>query len=702
MAFKSPFQDDPLKRAKTGFQVVPNLPPEPLPNLPLQQLPTPFSPQEQPSGGMIHAGDRTMAITPTATYTNFPTARDAVTQSVQRIQQMRQGQVASPVPTNALPGSSLTPPPLTPISQTVAGQYMTKDEQDRAQSQQVFAQQAMIGRDPNTERYDPARMRVVKMTPQEQEQAWSDAKVQETAGLPGTAGVAGKTDTAAPIQLLSGKTEMDTHFIRTVPRKQWPSALQAMAKDVDQRLPVAFASMPKEVDTEQELQDFVGSLGFSPLIAQYLKDSTIGLMKKYNEPLYLTMMGNKKADAANKQKMRNYYYDNAPGAGDFRPDEVDAAIEAMPEAEKQVLRNAIAEEHYNPVTGQSELTPKGLAVQEAETAETKRKMTEQLEDQTLRDEIAASGGKYVEGVNAAGKLIKMTPLQAEKEQRKADIEQSKLELDYETADLANKAAALANKRDLRAQEAADRQAEIYAELKKNTIGNKKFKSLPAASRGRVWEKIIALETGTDKSVAEGYIDPVDAITQAQKMRDVYGLNDAEKTTAPHIATPPTAQGQGTPTATERTATMPDGTKLTVRNGQWVPQQTTTPAPAPEVKPVAEAAPLVTPPTVAPPVQPPATATPTPPKVTPPTDTEVIKFVSGLVAGKIGEVRDTIKGVQEKVVDAVVVAKVRQLSRIPAVKIARYEAELGKAAVNKLLDYGRRKMAEERKKQNPVK
>ena len=665
-------------------------------NLPLQQLPTPFSPQEQVSGGMIQAGDRTMAVTPTATYTNFPTARDAVTQSVQRIQQMRQGQVASPVPTNALPGSSLTPPPLTPISQTVAGQYMTKDEQDRAQSQQVFAQQAMIGRDPNTERYDPARMRVVKMTPQEQEQAWSDAKVQETAGLPMAPGRAG----AAAPSMFSGQGYLDSNFA-TNPNLA-PPAYRAMTKSADQKIDTTLPYRASNFHDIDDVKNWVKSQNFSPLVSQHVENKVTAWLAKNNVPVYQEIMGNKKADAANKQKMRNYYYDNAPGAGDFRPDEVDAAIEAMPEAEKQVLRNAIAEEHYNPVTGQSELTPKGLAVQEAETAETKRKMTEQLEDQTLRDEIAASGGKYVEGVNAAGKLIKMTPLQAEKEQRKADIEQSKLELDYETADLANKAAALANKRDLRAQEAADRQAEIYAELKKNTIGNKKFKSLPAASRGRVWEKIIALETGTDKSVAEGYIDPVDAITQAQKMRDVYGLNDAEKTTAPHIATPPTAQGQGTPTATERTATMPDGTKLTVRNGQWVPQQTTTPAPAPEVKPVAEAAPLVTPPTVAPPVQPPATATPTPPKVTPPTDTEVIKFVSGLVAGKIGEVRDTIKGVQEKVVDAVVAAKVRQLSRIPAVKIARYEAELGKAAVNKLLDYGRRKMAEEREKQNPVK
>ena len=696
MAFKSPFQDDPLKRAKTGFQVVPNAPKAPLPNLPLQQLPTPFSPQEQVSGGMIQAGDRTMAITPTATFSNFKTARDAVTQSVQRIQQMRQGQVASPVPTNALPGSSLTPPPLTPISQTVAGQYMTKDEQDRAQSQQVFAQQAMIGRDPNTERYDPARMRVVKMTPQEQEQAWSDAKVQETAGLPMAPGQAG----AVAPSMFSGQGYLDSNFA-TNPNLA-PPAYRAMTKSADQKIDTTLPYRASNFHDIDDVKNWVKSQNFSPLVSQHVENKVTAWLAKNNVPVYQEIMGNKKADAANKQKMRNYYYDNAPGAGDFRPDEVDAAIEAMPEAEKQVLRNAIAEEHYNPVTGQSELTPKGLAVQEAETAETKRKMTEQLEDQTLRDEIAASGGKYVEGVNAAGKLIKMTPLQAEKEQRKADIEQSKLELDYETADLANKAAALANKRDLRAQEAADRQAEIYAELKKNTIGNKKFKSLPAASRGRVWEKIIALETGTDKSVAEGYIDPVDAITQAQKMRDVYGLNDAEKTTAPHIATPPTAQGQGTPTATERTATMPDGTKLTVRNGKWVPQQTTTPAPAPEVKPVAEAAPLVTPPTVAPPVQPPATATPTPPKVTPPTDTEVIKFVSGLVAGKIGEVRDTIKGVQEKVVDAVVVAKVRQLSRIPAVKIARYEAELGKAAVNKLLDYGRRKMAEEREKQNPVK
>ncbi len=296
MARNPNFQDDPLKRAKTGFQVVPNLPPAPLPNLPLQQLPTPFSPQEQPSGGMIHAGDRTMAITPTATYTNFPTARDAVTQSVQRIQQMRQGQVASPVPTNALPGSSLTPPPLTPISQTVAGQYMTKDEQDRAQSQQVFAQQAMMGRDPNTERYDPVRMRVVKMTPQEQEQAWSDAKVQETAGLPMAPGQAG----AVAPSMFSGQGYLDSNFA-TNPNLA-PPAYRAMTKSADQKIDTTLPYRASNFHDIDDVKNWVKSQNFSPLVSQHVENKVTAWLAKNNVPVYQEIMGNKKADAANKQK----------------------------------------------------------------------------------------------------------------------------------------------------------------------------------------------------------------------------------------------------------------------------------------------------------------------------------------------------------------------------------------------------------------
>ncbi len=68
--------DDKLKMARQGFAVVSNQTPAPLPNLPLQQLPTPFSPQDQVSGGMIQSGDRTMAVTPVATFTNFLTGRD--------------------------------------------------------------------------------------------------------------------------------------------------------------------------------------------------------------------------------------------------------------------------------------------------------------------------------------------------------------------------------------------------------------------------------------------------------------------------------------------------------------------------------------------------------------------------------------------------------------------------------------------------
>jgi len=51
-------------------------------------------------------------------------------------------------------------------------------------------------------------MRVVKMTPQEQEQAWSDAKVQETAGLPMAPGQAG----AVAPSMFSGQGYLDSNF----------------------------------------------------------------------------------------------------------------------------------------------------------------------------------------------------------------------------------------------------------------------------------------------------------------------------------------------------------------------------------------------------------------------------------------------------------------------------------------------------------
>ena len=548
MAFKSPFQDDPLKRAKTGFQVIPNAPKAPLPNLPLQQLPTPFSPQDQPSGGMIRAGDRTMAVTPTATYTNFPTARDAVTQSVQRIQQMRQGQVASPVPTNALPGSSLTPPPLTPISQTVAGQYMTKDEQDRAQSQQVFAQQAMIGRDPNTERYDPARMRVVKMTPQEQEQAWSDAKVQETAGLPMAPGQAG----AAAPSMFSGQGYLDSNFA-TNPNLA-PPAYRAMTKSADQKIDTTLPYRASNFHDIDDVKNWVKSQNFSPLVSQHVENKVTAWLAKNNVPVYQEIMGNKKADAANMQSKVDYFYEINPDARTIPRDQVEAEIRANPDLDK-TLETEVPIMRYNADTMMAEYSPVEQAKQAAIAKEKADKladinMPETVEREQRRETLEAQAklkdlqmraeaeGKVVDYVKGEPRI--MTPLQAASEQRKAAREEQTQELQLKTAERQESQAA-----------------------KVPTIAERKFQ--------RDYQEALDLRSALKKQAYAAFGESQDAAT----LRKTLGIIDAQNPLPVEPA--PTAPVVTPPTTPEQTATNPQtGEKMVLRNGVWVPQQVATP------------------------------------------------------------------------------------------------------------------------------
>jgi hypothetical protein len=284
------YKDDKLKRAQTGFTVEPNLPaplPEPVfkPNI--------FSPDNQPSSperlallanatGTVESGANRMIVSPQGTTTNFPTSRDIVNQSVQRALTARAA--SQPVAQTSM---------LDPYQQSVQDrQRQTEDQllagKDRSQFKVEWVSHGMSS--------SPVLKR---LTPEEQQQNWNDMNValQSEVVLPG-----GKSTIAPELNIFGGGKYLDSYLYTQSPGERNRADVVAhkkLAKAASEKLDTTLPLRVDNFGSIEDVQDYIKSLNFSPLVGEHVEREITRRLKNINPQLYNKLIGQRELQKAN-------------------------------------------------------------------------------------------------------------------------------------------------------------------------------------------------------------------------------------------------------------------------------------------------------------------------------------------------------------------------------------------------------------------
>jgi hypothetical protein len=504
--------EEKIKRAQTGFTVVPNLPePQFKPNTMI-----PFNAATlNPGAQFAQSGNNTLIVNPggESTTTNFPTSRDIVNQSVQRALTAR---AASQPPTTMLD----------PYQQSI---------QDR---QKQTEDQLMAGKDRSQFTVDwvshgLGNFPVVRrLTPQEQQQNWADQNTMAQAEI-----AQGGKGTVSAVNVFGGGSHMDTPLLtqsrKDVSPQVW-AAYRQLTRKADEKLNQALATRASVPHTIEEAQQFVDSLGFDDRVGEHVDRAMTRYMQNANPELYNQMIGQRELQKANDSAYVEWVRMSAdPNVAKLSPEDILADRKQHPELQYAFDRDPNAKRYMTGPDGAIIEAPKRVLGPE-ETAQ-----------QAFKQESAKSKLEY----------------QQQEEQVKNDpnltisYRNGKREVMTKQQDMI-----LANKQAL--EQARDERAQNQETLNYEDAQRKaeEFKSEPQAKRKK------ELESRYDKIVQrmdrtrlnEMKLSPEEL--QTQLARDTKLLAAVEKELIPEE--PPA------PPTNEPTATNAQGQKMVYRNGQW--------------------------------------------------------------------------------------------------------------------------------------
>lgn len=565
--------DPRLIQARRGFQVVPNVLPTFASNI--------YSPDTSASSparldllgnatGTVESGANRMIVSPQGTTTNFPTSRDAVNQSVRRALTVRAaGQPVAPA------GS----PFLDPYQQSVQTRKQQTEDMLMAGKDRSQFKVEWTG-DPRS-----PRPSVKRLTPQEQEQNWSDMNVAARAEITPQAG---KSAVVPEMNVFEGK---GNHFdssiaIQGTKDRVVGAAYRELTRRFDQALDPAKAKW-KRPESLEEAQNLVNSLGFDDRVGEHAEQAVTKWIQAVNPELYKDIINQrkvKKADDASYVQWARLYSDD-PGVADLSDEDILSA--RTPQDQLAYERDPNAIRHMiDPATGVVVTAPT-RALSPEETAQQtfkQEKAKAKFELQDIQEQVNQSGGELtIDYRHGVPELINRRQLQRELDQEA--LAQSKEERDRESADIEA----------LREDRVAKRSALETTPVYRAWAAKEKAK---AASKTRMVE---FYSKQYERNIVAGMMDPkeIDRIYKAALERldtNKRYMPEPEPREEPVVATlaAPAPTASPTPIVSVRTpeeyAAVSDGTKVRLPDGTVG----TKGGAAPAVKPVTEAVPYVAP------------------------------------------------------------------------------------------------------------
>jgi hypothetical protein len=484
---------------------------------------TPGNPAEKPAGDFAAAGNRFMSVTPSATFTNFPTSRDVVNQSVQRALTTRAA-VQPPAPAVS--------PYLDTRQNAVATQRKQTEDQllawkDRSQWTVEWKSHG-IGETPVVRR----------LTPQEQQQNWQDQNTMISADINGKSGPA--------LNVFGGGNHLDTPLL-TQSRKDinptvWANYRQ-LTRQADEKLNQALASRANVPHSIEEAQQFVDSLGFDDRVGEHVDRAMTRYMQNANPELYKQIIGQKDVQRADDASYVQWAkrYATIPGIARLSPEEI--LGQRTPESQHAFEMDPHAVRHgIDPATGKViQLDPRELSSEEKAQEKFKQEQTERnLQNQQIDEIVARSGGRMVKTIKPDGQPTAIPIEQYQKEQDK--LERENIKEDREAT------------REMRDQAAEQRRAAADTPEEKR---RQKLEDMATKRRDRLEEIAYkAFQTNIEKLGEEPAAKQYE--TEMTRIKKIAPVPGEDVVPAPAV-----------PVANEPTATNAQGQKMVYRNGQWI-------------------------------------------------------------------------------------------------------------------------------------
>jgi len=493
-------------------------------------------------------------------------------------------------------------------------------------------------------------------SPQQQAQNWSDVNTAANAEIVPEGG----QSSAAPVYNLFGRQHLDTAMIsmgRDAIPQDVRTAYRAQTKEADTKLRLALAGRAGEFATLDEAKLFISSLGFDDRVGQHIDNRMVEHLSRSQPELYKQFIGEQKAESANESSYVQWTKQNDPSMVGATSDQILAT--RTPEQQFAFDQDINARHYeYDPTTGQPTLRPE-------------RKLTPIEEAQQEEKVVDATIAQAPDKLQKTWKGGKPKVESIEEVMEAKQIKQQ----------------AIDDKRYTAAEKSMERDRLIFED--KGGITQKELDTRNARNRA------IMAEIDT-RALAGGGVPATGGQPQAGGLPVMTAEEAAAVGPGVDFKTPdgrtmrtkgiPTAPAAVSPTRGIGTITSADGTVLA----------TNAPATAPAVKPVAEAAPYVAP-VVETPVPVAPVVTPTPEPEIEVSDEEVVQFLKGAVTGALGEVGSKISQGAETA------AKLpgKALSKLFSLpyKAEQYIETLGVSGYNRLLEYGRQKVIEQKRKAN---